>query len=185
MLDELYATLRGRGTEDVTAIKASAMKLPLSNSCMDVVLAFNCMHHFEALGFLDEVRRVLRHNGYLFVYTRLSSQNKRNIWGMYFPNFHEEETRLYELEGLKQMLEETAALELASIKFFKYRRMASLDWLLNLAVNHHYSTFCLYSEERLEKALQGFKNNIRRHFEDLDRITWDDENVMLIVRKDS
>jgi hypothetical protein len=31
----------------------------------------------------------LKGAGRLFIYTRLRSQNRRNIWGRFFPRFHE------------------------------------------------------------------------------------------------
>ncbi len=119
----------------------------------------------------------------MFIYTRLRSQNKRNIWGRYFPKFNEKEKRLYELNELEEMLKKIPVLGLESIEYFKYKRITELEWLVTQAKSHHYSTFYLYDEEEFEKALKEFRENIARHFKNLDRITWDDENIILVIRK--
>lgn len=119
----------------------------------------------------------------MFIYTRFRSQNARNIWGRFFPGFSEKETRLYELPELKQVIAGFPELEIGEIKYFRFPRVASLDWLLKQARHHHYSTFSLYREDEFRIALEQFEKNLRMHFEDVNRITWVDENVMLVVRK--
>ena len=183
MLDELTTNLKERGIKNFKAIKAPAEDLPLANNSLDSVFTFNAIHHFKFLDFLKEASRVLINNGYLFIYTRLRSQNKRNIWGRYFPKFNEKEKRLYELNELEKILNEIPALKLESVEYFKYKRIADLEWLITQARNHHYSTFYLYDEKEFEESLKGFQYNIARHFKDRDRITWHDENVMLVIRK--
>ncbi|MBA7596015.1 2-methoxy-6-polyprenyl-1,4-benzoquinol methylase [subsurface metagenome] len=183
MLDELTKNLREHKIKNFKTIKALSEDLPLLANSLDCMFTFNAIHHFKLLDFLKEASRVLRDNGYLFIYTRLRSQNKRNIWGRYFPKFNEKEKRLYELNELKEMLKKIPVLELESIKYFKYKRIAELKWLVTQAKSHHYSTFYLYDEEEFEEALKEFRENIARHFKNLDRITWDDENIILVIRK--
>lgn len=183
MLDELTTNLKEREIKNFKAIKAPAEDLPLSANSMDCMFTFNAVHHFKFLDFLKEAYRVLRNNGYMFIYTRLRSQNKRNIWGRYFPKFNEKEKRLYELNELEKILNEIPALKLESVEYFKYKRIADLAWLITQASNHHYSTFYLYDEKEFKDALQEFQENIAHHFKNLDRITWYDENIMLVIRK--
>ena len=76
-------------------------------------------------------------------------------------------------------------LHIMSIEYFKYGRTATLAQLLKRARSHHYSTFSLYSPEELEEAMAGFKQNIGNEFEDTKQIHWFDENVLLVIRKDS
>ena len=35
----------------------------------------------------------------------------------------------------------------------------------------------------IKKKLRGFKEEIERHFEDVDRVGWTDENAMIVFRK--
>ena len=183
MLNELIKNLRGHKIKNYKTINASAMALPLATDSLDAVVTFNAVHHFKFLDFLKETSRVLRDNGYLFIYTRLRTQNKRNIWGRFFPSFYEKENRLLELRELREMVREIPILRLESIEYFKYKRMAKLEWLINQATHHHYSTFYLYGRKEFEEALKKFQENIARHFRNLNSIIWNDENIMFVMRK--
>ena len=46
-----------------------------------------------------------------------------------------------------------------------------------------YSTFTLYSGDTFEESLKTFKQNIRNNFDDLEKIQWQDENILLQIRK--
>ncbi len=46
-----------------------------------------------------------------------------------------------------------------------------------------YSTFTLYSSDTFEESLETFKQNIRNNFDDLEKIQWQDENILLQIRK--
>ena len=46
-----------------------------------------------------------------------------------------------------------------------------------------YSTFTLYSSNTFEESLETFKQNIRNNFDDLEKIQWQDENILLQIRK--
>ena len=183
MLNELAKNLKEHKIKNFKAIKAPAIALPLTANSLDAVVTFNAIHHFKFLDFLKETSRVLKNNGYLFIYTRLRSQNKRNIWGRFFSQFCEKEKRLYELGELKEMLEKIPILKLESTEYFKYERTAKLEWLITQAADRHYSTFCLYNEKEFEEALNKFQGNIIHHFKNPDNIIWHDENVMLVIRK--
>ena len=73
-------------------IKSSAMCLPLRDESLNCVFTFNAVHHFTLLDFLRETERILRDGGFLFIYTRLRSQNSRSVWGRFFPMFDSKET---------------------------------------------------------------------------------------------
>jgi tRNA (cmo5U34)-methyltransferase len=166
------------------SVKCSeAETMPFQNSELDCVCTFNAVHHFHLSRFLNESARVLKKGGYLFIYTRLREQNERNIWGQYFPQFQEKETRLYSLDLMKQSIEAVDNLAFESIVFFAYNRSAALEQLLERARSHHYSTFLLYSPEELEEALKGFSLKIKNEFEDPKQIRWFDENILFIIRK--
>ena len=184
MLNELTKNLTEHKIKNFKAIKSPAENLPLPANSLDSIFTFNALHHFRLLDFFKEASRVLKNNGYLFAYTRLQSQNKRNIWGRHFPEFCEKENRLYELSELEEMLKEAPNLKLESIEYFKYRQASKLEWLTTQAMGHHYSTFDLYDKEDFEEALKKFQENITHHFKEPDRIGWDNENIMLVIRKD-
>jgi SAM-dependent methyltransferase len=152
-------------------------------STPDYIFVFNAIHHFNLREFLARAARVLKDEGSIFIYTRLRSQNARNIWGRYFPFFLEKEDRLYELDELEGMIETVGSLDIECTERFKYRRSASLSHLADLARSRHYSTFSLYQEDEFEAALQDFRENIEEHFSNPEQIEWDDEYTMLVVKK--
>ena len=183
MLRELRQYLSGHGFRTFHPVLAHARNLPLRADSLDAVVTFNAVHHFRVRAFLREAVRVLRPGGMLFVYTRLRSQNRNNIWGMHFPSFWRKETRLFEREEFQALVESVPGLTLESVEFFRYERVSSLDELLEKARRRHYSTFCLYSPKELAAAFTRFEDNLRRHYRDLAQITWHDENVMFIARR--
>jgi len=161
--------------------RGDANKLPLENDSMDCIVTFNAIHHFDIQRFLEEVFGSLKDNGHLFIYTRLRNQNSRNIWGLYFPLFSGMENRLYELDELKSHIQE-ADMKIHSTKVFGHHRASSLERLLEQAKNKHYSTFELY-DGTFGNYLDEFRKNIQKNYEDLDNITWQDENILLEIRK--
>jgi ubiquinone/menaquinone biosynthesis C-methylase UbiE len=183
MLDELMKISKKRKIKNFNIIKSSAERLALDKEIFDCILTFNAIHHFKILDFLKEGIRVLKDNGYLFIYTRLRSQNKRNIWGKYFPKFYKKENRLYELGELKKIFTQVVGLKLSSIKYFKYKRVSNLEWLTLQAVNHHYSTFFLYNEKEFNECLKKFQSNIKYQFKDLNKVAWEDEYTMFTLKK--
>jgi ubiquinone/menaquinone biosynthesis C-methylase UbiE len=183
MLTELIKNLKRRRIRKFNTVNALAKALPMAGNSLDAIVTFNAVHHFNLPDFLEEAARVLRDDGHLFIYTRLRSQNKRNIWGRFFPEFHEKETRLYDLNELENMIKKVSMLQLESTEYFQYKRKAPLQWLITQATHHHYSTFYLYNEREFQEALQKFQENITHHFKDLDNIMWDDENTMFYTRK--
>ncbi|MEA3431463.1 MAG: class I SAM-dependent methyltransferase [candidate division WOR-3 bacterium] len=165
------------------AIRAIGSSIPLYANSVNCVFTFNAVHHFNLPMFLKESVRILKKDGYLFVYTRLHSQNKRNIWGRYFPGFYEKEKRLYRLKEMESAISQVSCLQLQSIEYFKFRRLSSLHFLKEQARKRHYSTFCYYEKEEFKNALQDFEKNIRENFPDPQKVIWIDENIMFLIRK--
>ncbi len=108
----------------------------------------------------------------------------RNIWGRFFPGFSEKEDRRYDFSQMEKWIEKVELLTLEAIHFFKFKSVLSLEELLSMAENKHYSTFSLYSEAELDKALKSFKQNIKNNFADTERVQWTDENVMIFFIKE-
>ncbi len=183
MLKQLNEHLTQNNIRNFRIEKAEASELPIEDNSLDCVFAFNAIHHFKLIKFLNECCRVLKNNGYLFIYTRLRSQNCRNIWGQFFPSFIEKENRLYELHELESIISQIPKFRIQSVQFFKFRRVSSMDELLEKAKNCHYSTFYLYEEKELEQSLSEFKQNLCNHFEDLANIHWFDEYTLLVIKK--
>ncbi|MCL0087592.1 hypothetical protein M1O24_02465 [Dehalococcoidia bacterium] len=113
---------------------------------------------------MDEMSRVLRDGGRIFIYTRLRSQNARNIWGRHFPLFLEKESRLHELWEMEEMTKLIDSLVVESIKKFKYWRNSTLSRLINQARNSHYSTFSL-SKGRISSCAQGVLREYPQQFQ--------------------
>ena len=183
MLNEVDGYLSRHGIRDFNIKQSVATQLPFEDASLNCLFTFNAIHHFTLPRFLKETERVLKDEGHLFIYTRLSSQNRRSIWGRYFPSFHQMETRLYELGELKDSLRKVPNLGLEETEYFRYERVAALDRLIERARNHHYSTFSLYSRSEFERCCEEFEKNLRRSFSDLKNIRWSDQNILLVVRK--
>ncbi len=183
MLAQLQGYLKRHHIRNLKVLNHHAEDTSLQDNSLDCVFTFNAIHHFRSEKFFAQASRILKNNGLLFIYTRFRSQNARTIWGRYFPEFSRKETRLYEMPEIKRVLSGFPELAITDIKYFRFPRVASLDWLLNQARHHHYSTFSLYREEEFRTALKQFEKNLMTHFRDVNRIHWVDENVMLVVRK--
>jgi len=183
MLDSLRKTLMNNGISDFTSVNAKAENIPSQDNICDCVFTFNAIHHFNLLEFLRDSARILKAGGYIFIYTRLRDQNRRNIWGCHFPMFNQKETRLYTLDRFVKTVEEVPNLHIKSIEYYKYRRILTLTQLVDRARSHHYSTFSLYSSEELEEAIKGFTNNIENKFKDHSRVHWHDENILFMIGK--
>lgn len=162
-------------------IRSDSHMIPLQTDSLDCVISFNAIHHFSLPDFLREASRVLKNNGRLFVYTRLRDQNARTIWGTHFPSFNRKEKRLYELEELKSAFEKDPNLNINYVKFFEHHRVYPLEKLVEQAKSHHYSTFSFYKKSEFREALHVFVQNILNHYDDLDQISWKDQNTLLVV----
>jgi len=182
MLRELQNDLRLFSTT-VQVARARARALPLPAQVLDCIFTFNAVHHFRMRAFLREAERILKLSGRLFIYTRTRSQNRRNIWGKYFPGFHERENRLFELEELLDLTAETSGLGVEALSLFKYARASSLRRLAKQARHRHYSTFDMYPPQEFRTALGEFQTRLRNEFEDPETLTWTDENLMLVLRR--
>lgn len=164
-------------------VAARARALPLASESLDCMMTFNAIHHFKIEAFLREAGRILKPGGRLFIYTRTRSQNSRNLWGKHFPLFYEKETRLFELVELNNLLAATPDLRVKRLHLFQHRRRAELRRLLQQARQRHYSTFDLYAPAEFKHALAEFEQNLRREYPDPLRVTWSDENLMLVAEK--
>ncbi len=181
MLRTLHQELGRQRLDGYDVLQGSARSLPFRGQHLDSVLTFNAIHHFNVPTFLRECARVLRPDGAVLIYTRTRSQNRRNIWGRYFPSFAEKETRLFEIEELEELVAGTPGLELDEVQGFRFHRAASLDWLLEQARNHHYSTFALYGPSEFDRAMRRFGENVRRNYLDPAHVTWQDTNTLLVA----
>jgi len=182
MLKHLKDYLTEQKTMNFCVRPGDANKLPLENDSMDCIITFNAIHHFNIQMFLAEALGCLKEDAHLFIYTRLRDQNSRNIWGQYFPLFTELENRLFEFDDLKNHIQQ-ADMRIFHKKIFGYKRTSSLTKLLEKARSNHYSTFSLYSEKSFETSLETFEQNIRNDFDDLEKIQWLDENIIIEIKK--
>lgn len=181
MLKSLEVNLTEQNITNFCTRHGDANRLPLDNKSINCIVIFNAIHHFDVPKFLSESLRSLKGDGRIFIYTRLRNQNSRNIWGKYFPLFTEMEKRLYEIYELEQHIQ-NADMNIYSTKVFEYPRISSLDRLIHQAQNNHYSTFALYDKVTFEESLKTFKENIKDNFDDLEKIKWTDENILIEIR---
>ena len=182
MLEQVDGLLRANGIDRFETRRSSSESLELEPGGYDFVSSFNAVHHFDFPGFLRRSRDGLADDGRLFVYTRLPEHNARSIWGRYFPEFAERETRLLTLGDLHGAIEDTPGLRFAGATCLRYRRQATLDRLVEQAVSRHYSTFSLYEPDEFEDALAMFRVVVERRF--ADPVEWYDENILIHAVRD-
>jgi len=92
------------------------------------------------------------------------------------------ENRLYDFDELKSYIQQ-ADMRINYKKIFGYERTSSLVNLLEKARSNHYSTFSLYSEDSFKTSIEIFEQNIRNNFDDLENIKWQDENILIEIKK--
>jgi SAM-dependent methyltransferase len=152
MLAQLKAASRGHARRMVPLL-AAAEQLPLRAASLDVVTAFNCVHHFDLGRFLSAVARVLAPGGQLFIYTRTPEQNARTIWGRYFPGFTEHEQRLHSQAAIRDAVRRTGGLQVVATQTFSHPRSSTAGRLQAQAEGCHYSTFSLYTPAELRASI--------------------------------
>jgi len=182
MLKQVSDYLTDHKIINFKTIKADANVIPLEDNSMDCIVTFNAIHHFDLKAFIKNSCKALKKNGNIFIYTRLRSQNNRNIWGQHFPFFSEKETRLYEIDDVEQSIQSVKESKLETAKRFKYKRKASLRELIEKVEARHYSTFSLYKEDELNETVSCFQENICREFKDTEQIEWFDENILFVLK---
>ncbi len=175
MLAQLRAGRRGRARE-VMPLLAAAEELPLRPACLDLVTAFNCVHHFDLGRFLAAVARVLKPGGQLFIYTRTPQQNARTIWGRYFPGFTEHEQRLHSEAALRDAVQRADGLQMAATQTFQHQRTSTAERLAAQAEGCHYSTFSFYSPQELRAAITTFLARLPS-----EQVSWVDEHLLVIA----
>jgi SAM-dependent methyltransferase len=175
MLAQLKAGGHGRAG-GVVPLLSAAEQLPLRTASLDLVTAFNCVHHFDLVGFLTAVARVLAPGGQLFIYTRTPQQNARTIWGRYFPGFTEHEQRLHSQAAFRDAVRRTDGLTVVATQAFRHPRSATAGRLRAQAEGRHYSTFSLYPPEELRASIATFLARLPS-----PPVCWVDEHLLVVV----
>ena len=165
MLAELKAS--DDGQEPVLALRSTAEQVPVRTGSLDLVTAFNSVHHFDLEQFLAVASRVLKPNGQLFIYTRTPEQNARTLGRI--SGFAEREQRLHSEAALREAVRRTPGLKLVDTQTFRHPRSSTPERLRAQAEGHHYSTFSLYSPDELRVAIATFLGRLGRPRSDLDR----------------
>ena len=175
MLAELKTGNHGHAL-GVVPLLSTAEELPLRTASLDLVTAFNCVHHFDLGRFLTAVARVLAPGGQLFIYTRTPQQNARTIWGRYFPGFTEHEQRLHSEAAFRDAVRRTDKLEVVATQTFKHPRSSTAGRLQAQAEGRHYSTFSLYTPEELRASIARFLARLPS-----PEVSWVDEHLLVVV----
>ncbi len=160
----------------VAPVLAAAEELPLRTASLDLVTAFNCVHHFDLGRFLTAAARVLRPGGQLFIYTRTPQQNARTIWGRYFPGFTEREQRLHSRAALREAIRATGGLKVVATQTFRHPRSSTAGRLRAQAEGRHYSTFSLYTPQELRASIAAFLARLPS-----PEVRWVDEHLLVVA----
>ena len=175
MLAQLKADHHGHAP-GVVPLRAAAEQLPLQAASLDLVTAFNCVHHFGLARFLAAAARVLQPGGQLFIYTRTPQQNARTIWGRYFPGFTEHEQRLHSQAAIRDAVRRTDGLTLVATQTFQHPRTSTAERLGAQAQGRHYSTFSFYTPQELRAAIATFLTRLPG-----PEVSWVDEHLLVIA----
>jgi SAM-dependent methyltransferase len=175
MLAELQAGNHGDAAGVVPLVSA-AEDLPLRTASLDLVTAFNCVHHFDLGRFLAAAARVLRPGGQLFIYTRTPQQNAGTIWGRYFPGFTEHEQRLHSETAFRDAVRRTDGLKVIAAQTFQHPRSSTPERLRAQAEGRHYSTFSLYTPDELRASIATFLARLPS-----PEVSWVDEHLLVVV----
>jgi SAM-dependent methyltransferase len=175
MLAQLKAASHGHARR-VVPLLAAAEQLPLRTASLDLVTAFNCVHHFDLGRFLTAAARVLAPGGQLFIYTRTPQQNARTIWGRYFPGFTEHEQRLHSQAALRAAVKRTGGLKVVATQTFKHPRSSTAERLRAQAEGRHYSTFSLYTPQELRASIATFLARLPS-----PEVCWVDEHLLVVA----
>src|SRR5436190_6289408 len=175
MLAQLKAASQ-RHADEVAPLLAAAEQLPLRAASLDLVTAFNCVHHFDLGRFLAAAARVLQPDGQLFIYTRTPQQNARTIWGRYFPGFTEHEQRLHSRAAIRGAVRRTDGLTMIATQTFQHPRTSTAERLGAQAQGRHYSTFSFYTPQELRAAIATFLARLPG-----PEVCWVDEHLLVIV----
>jgi SAM-dependent methyltransferase len=172
MLAEVQASDHDR--VPLVPLMCTAEELPVRTGSLDLVTAFNSVHHFDLGRFLAEVARALRPDGRLFVYTRTPEQNARTIWGRWFPGFTKREQRLHSEAALREAVHQTRGLRLVRTETFSHSRSSTPERLRAQAEGRHYSTFSLYQPDELRQAIAAFLARLPG-----PEVRWVEEHLLL------
>ncbi len=177
---EMLRILKGRNSEKegIQPVQGYAEELPLLPGSVDWLTTFNAVHHLDLERFLGKIASVLKVGGKLFIYTRTPEQNARSVWGRFFPDFKEKETRLRSEPEFRDVIEKTDGLRVESVETFRYSRTSTVDRLREQAENSHYSTFCLYDREKFPKDLETFLRRLPGPV-----VSWYYENLLLLCER--
>ncbi|MGH3406293.1 MAG: class I SAM-dependent methyltransferase [Streptosporangiaceae bacterium] len=175
MLAELKAGSHGDAA-GVVPLLSTAEELPLRTASLDLVTAFNCVHHFDLSRFLTAAARVLAPGGQLFIYTRTPQQNARTIWGRYFPAFTEREQRLHSEAAFQDAVRRAGGLKVIATQAFRHPRSSTVERLRAQAEGRHYSTFSLYTPEELRASIATFLARLPG-----PEASWVDEHLLVVV----
>jgi SAM-dependent methyltransferase len=174
MLAQLTAGQHGQAL-GVMPLRAAAEQLPVRAASLDLVTAFNCVHHLDLPRFLASAARVLRPGGRLFIYTRTPRQNARTIWGRYFPGFTEHEQRLHSEAALRGAVW-GAGLTVVAAQAFRHRRSSTAERLRAQAEGGHYSTFSLYTPQEFRASMATFLARLPGR-----EVCWVDEHLLIVA----
>ncbi len=171
-----FKDVNGGQALGVAPLVSVAEELPLRTASLDLVTAFNCVHHFDLGAFLTAAARVLQPGGQLFIYTRTPEQNARTIWGRYFPGFTEHEQRLHSEAEFRDAVRRIGGLSVVATETFSHPRSSTAGRLRAQAEGHHYSTFSLYAPDELRSSMTAFLARLPS-----DEVSWVDEHLLVVV----
>lgn len=167
----------------LTGVTGLAEHLPFTAQSFDALLTFNAVHHFDLGAFLTEAARVLRPSGKMLLYTRTPEQNRTTIWGRFFPQFAERETRLYSEATLQDALDRCSAFGMVEFVPTLWTLRTSLSRLLEQARGISYSTFLFYRRREFEAALRTFEKRVRAHFRNTSAIIVRNDHLLVVATR--
>ena len=164
-------------------VLAPSYETGLKSNSVTVATAFNSFHHFPVEDTVEEIKRVLEPNGYFAIYSRTKDQEAEHIWGKHFPHYLEY-SQVLDREVLGA-LAKYGGFELVQEKDFSFKRHVPFTRVYEQTKNKHYSTLHLYDVDDFERSLDGFVENIKAAYDDLDNIAYESSYTLFLYKKES
>ena len=175
MLAQLNAANRGHA-RGVVPLLAAAEQLPLRAASLDLVTAFNCIHHFDLGRFLTAAARVLKPGGQPVHLHPHPAAERANDLGPLLPGFTEHEQRLHTQAAIRDAVSRTGGLTMVTAQTFGHPRTSTARRLQAQAEGRHYSTFSLYTPEELRTSITAFLARLPTA-----EICWVDEHLLIVA----
>ena len=175
MLAQLKAGNHGHAG-GVVPLLAAAEQLPLRTASLDVVTAFNCVHHFDLGRFLTcrrpgaGARRPAVH-----LHPHPAAERAHDL-GPLLPGLHRTRAAAAQPGRDPGRRQPDRRAQVVATQTFSHPRTSTAERLQAQAEGRHYSTFSLYTPQELRASIAAFLARLPS-----PEVCWVDEHLLVVV----